>query len=93
MPPNIGDTMEVDGVKRHVLVDSAGALVAIVVTEADVQDRAAFPKLLCEPKRIAHTLGSCLEFLDGVRWEPGQIIAGLVHGVATAVEQSGHQET
>jgi hypothetical protein len=37
---------KVDGVKGHMLVDSAGVLVAAVVTPADVQDRAAFPKLL-----------------------------------------------
>jgi transposase len=47
---------QVDDVKRHVLVDSAGILVAAVVTEADVQDRAAFPKLLRKAKRVAPTI-------------------------------------
>ncbi len=44
-------------VKRHVLVDSGGILVAAVVTPSDVQDRAAFPKLLRRAKRVAPTIG------------------------------------
>jgi transposase len=44
---------KVDGVKRHVLVDSAGILVTTVVTPADVQDRTAFPKLPRKVKRVA----------------------------------------
>jgi hypothetical protein len=45
-PRGFDGAKKVDGVKGHVLVDSAGALVAAVLTPADVQDRAAFPKLL-----------------------------------------------
>ena len=55
-PRGFDGPKKVDGVKRHVLVDSAGALVAAVVTEADVQDRAAFPKLLRKAKRIVPTI-------------------------------------
>ncbi|QFS91269.1 Transposase DDE domain protein [Mycobacterium sp. THAF192] len=55
-PRGFDGAKKVDGVKRHVLVDSAGALVAAVVTEADVQDRAAFPKLLRKAKRIVPTI-------------------------------------
>jgi transposase len=46
----------IDGVKRHILVDSAGILVAAVVTAANVQDRNAFPKLLRHAQRIAPTV-------------------------------------
>jgi len=56
-PRGFDGAKEVDGVKRHVLVDSAGVLVAAVVTEANVQDRVAFPKLLGKVKRIAPTIG------------------------------------
>ncbi|WP_414731584.1 transposase [Williamsia sp.] len=38
------------------LVDSAGLLVAAVVTPADVQDRAAFPTLLRKAKRVVPTI-------------------------------------
>jgi hypothetical protein len=44
---------KIGGVKRRILVDSAGSFVAAVVTEAGVQDRAAFPKLLRKAKRLA----------------------------------------
>ena len=56
-PRGFDGAKKVDGVKRHVLVDSTGVLVAAVVTEANVQDRAAFPKLLGKAKRIAPTIG------------------------------------
>jgi transposase len=46
---------KVNGIKRHVLVDSAGILVTAVVTEANVHDRAEFPKLLRKAKRDAPT--------------------------------------
>ena len=55
-PRGLDGAKKVDGVKRHVLVDSGGILVAVVVTEANVQDRAAFPKLLRRAKPIAPTL-------------------------------------
>ncbi len=44
------------------LVDSAGVLVAAVVTEANVGNRAAFPKLLGNAKPIAPTNGH--EWID-----------------------------
>ncbi|WP_165399874.1 IS5 family transposase [Xylanimonas ulmi] len=37
---------KVDGIKRHILVDTAGRLLAAHVTAANVQDRAAFADLL-----------------------------------------------
>lgn len=51
---------KVDGVKRHILVDSSGVLVAALVTPADVADRAAFPKLLRTAKPIAPTIAHVL---------------------------------
>lgn len=55
-PRGFDGAKTVDGVKRHVLVDSGGVLVAALVTPADVQDRAAFPTLLRRAKRIAPTI-------------------------------------
>jgi transposase len=46
-PRGFDGAKKVDGIKRHVLV---------VVTEADMQDRAAFPKLLSKAKRVAPTI-------------------------------------
>ncbi|CAM3410903.1 IS5 family transposase [Isoptericola cucumis] len=37
---------KVDGIKRHILVDTAGRLLAVHATAANVQDRAAFGDLL-----------------------------------------------
>jgi transposase len=37
---------KIDGIKRHILVDTAGRLLAVHVTPAHVQDRAAFADLL-----------------------------------------------
>lgn len=55
-PRGFDGAKKVDGVKRHVLVDSGGVLIAAVVTPANVQDRAAFPKLLRMAKRVAPTI-------------------------------------
>ena len=55
-PRGFDGAKKVDGVKRHVLVDSGGILVAAVVTEANMQDRAVFPKLLRKAKRVAPTI-------------------------------------
>ena len=37
---------KIDGIKRHILVDTAGRLLAVHVTAANVQDRAAFADLI-----------------------------------------------
>ena len=55
-PRGFDGAKKVDGVKRHVLVDSGGVLVVAVVTAANVADRAAFPTLLHKAKRIAPTI-------------------------------------
>jgi Transposase DDE domain len=55
-PRGFDGAKKVDGVKRHVLVEGAGVLVAAIVTPADMPDRAAFPKLGRKAKRIAPTI-------------------------------------
>jgi hypothetical protein len=55
-PRGFDGAKKIDGVKRHVPVDSGGILVAAVLTPANVQDRAAFPKLLCKAKRTAASI-------------------------------------
>jgi transposase len=55
-PRGLDGANKVDGVKRHVLVDFAGLLVAAVLTAADVQDRAAALRLLGKAKRVAPTI-------------------------------------
>jgi transposase len=69
-----------DGVKHHLLVDSAGLLIAAVLTAADVQDRAAFLTLLRKAKRVAPTIthvwvdngytGSTVANAPGQGWSP-----------------------
>ena len=55
-PRGFDGDKKVDGVKRQILVDSAGMLVAALVTPADLQDRAALPTLLRKAKKIAPTI-------------------------------------
>lgn len=50
-PRGFDGTKKVDGIKRHILVDTAGRLLAAHVTAATVQDRAAFADL--------HALNPC----------------------------------
>jgi transposase len=54
-PRGFDGANNVDDIKRHILVDTTGVLVAAVVTPADVQHRAAFPTPLRQAKRIAPT--------------------------------------
>ena len=55
-PRGFDGTKKVDGIKRHIRVDTAGILVAAVVTSADMADRAAFPALLRKATTIAPTI-------------------------------------
>lgn len=55
-PRGFDGAKKVDGLKRHVLIDSADVLVAAIVTPADAQDRAAFPTLLDKARRVAPTI-------------------------------------
>jgi hypothetical protein len=66
---------KMDGVKRHVLVGFGDILVAVVVTRANVQDRAAFPKLLCRTKRTAPTI-ACV-WVDMRRLDRSQLFDTL----------------
>jgi hypothetical protein len=45
-PRGFDGVKKIDGIKRHVVVDTLGLLVAVLVTAASVQDRAAVPRLL-----------------------------------------------
>jgi transposase len=65
-------SQKVDGVKPHVLLDSSGVLVAVVLTPADVQDRPAFPKLLGKAKPIAPSISHV--WVD--KGYTGQTVAG-----------------
>jgi transposase len=52
-PRGFDGAKKVDGITRHILIDSAGILIAALVTAANVQHRASFPKLMRKTKRIA----------------------------------------
>jgi len=55
-PRGFHGATKADGIKRHILADSAAILVTAVVTEANVQHRAAFPTLRRKAKRVAPTI-------------------------------------
>ena len=55
-PRGFDGAKKVDGIKRRILVDTAGILIAATVTPANVQDRAAFPAPLRQAKRVAPTI-------------------------------------
>lgn len=55
-PRGFDGAKKVDGIKRHILVDSVGMLVAALATPADMQDRAAFPAQLRQANKIAPTI-------------------------------------
>ncbi len=81
-PRGFDGAKKVDGVKRHVLVDSSGVLIAAVVTPADVRDRAAFPKLLRKAKRIAPT--SSHVWVD--KGHTGQTVTGAAARAGVTVD-------
>ena len=43
-PRGFDGAKKIDGIKRHVVVDTLDLLVAVLVTAASVQDRAAVPR-------------------------------------------------
>jgi hypothetical protein len=53
------------GLKRHVLVDDAGALAATRAALGHMQDRATPPSWLCNAKPIAPTIGHYSEDSTG----------------------------
>jgi putative transposase len=55
-PRGFDGVKKIDGIKRHV-VDTLGLLVAVLVTAASVQDRAAVPGCSAEPATAAPGLG------------------------------------
>jgi transposase len=62
-PRGFDGAKKVDGIKRHIAVDTGGLLLAAHVTPANVQDRAAFPALNRKPKRSCSTVQHV--WLDG----------------------------
>ncbi len=56
-PRGFDGAKKLDGIKRHVVVDTLGLLVAVLVTAASVQDRAAVPRLLARARYRCPRLG------------------------------------
>jgi transposase len=56
-PRGFDGAKKIDGIKRHVVVDTLGLLVAALVTAASVQDRAAVPRLLARARYRCPRLG------------------------------------
>ena len=50
-PRGFDGAKKIDGIKRHILVDSGGLLLSVEVTAADVQDRAILPGLIKAAKK------------------------------------------
>lgn len=81
-PRGFDGAKKVDGIKRHILVDTAGILVAATVTPANVQDRDAFSALLRKAKRVAPTIAHL--WLD--KGYTGQAVAGSATQAGVSVE-------
>ncbi|MFE6065444.1 transposase [Streptomyces sp. NPDC056525] len=67
----------INGRKRHVVVDTLGLLLAVMVTAADVGDRAAAQVLLTQVT-AAHHLPALVRADGGYT---GSVPAGLAHGL------------
>lgn len=72
---------KIDGIKRHIAVDTSGLLLAAHVTPANVQDRAAFPALIRKTTRACATVEHV--WLDGGYTGPTVADAAQRHGVTT----------
>lgn len=55
-PRGFDGAKKIDGIKRHIAVDTGGLLLAAHVTPASVQDRAAFAALIRKTKRSCSTV-------------------------------------
>jgi putative transposase len=56
-PRGFDGAKKIDGIKRHIVVATLGLLVAVLVTAASVQDRAAVPRLLGRARYRCPRLG------------------------------------
>jgi putative transposase len=56
-PRGFDGAKKIDGIKRHIVVVTLGLLVAVLVTAAGVQDRAAVPRLLGRARYRCPRLG------------------------------------
>lgn len=55
-PRGFDRAKKINGIKRHIMVDTTGLLIAAHVTPATMQDRAAFPALLTKTRRTCSTI-------------------------------------
>lgn len=81
-PRGFDGAKKVDGIKGHILVDTAGVLIAATITPANVQDRAAFPALPRKAKRVAPTIAHV--WLD--KGYTGQAVVGPATRAGASVE-------
>lgn len=81
-PRGFDGAKKVDGVKQHILVDSAGILIAALITPANMQDRAAFPPLLRQARRVAPTIAHV--WLD--KGYTGQTVATAAQRAAVSID-------
>ena len=86
-PRGFDGAKKIDGIKRHIVVDTLGLLVAVLVTAAGVQDRAALPRLLGRAPsrcpRLGHlwadqgSTGSVVQAVSGILRFTLQIVGGI----------------
>ena len=81
-PRGFDGAKKVHGVKRHVLVDTSGILVAAIVTPANVPDRAAFPTLLREARRVAPTI----RHIGLDKGYTGHVVAGAASRAGVSID-------
>lgn len=81
-PRGFDGAKKVDGIKRHITVDTTGLLIAAQVTPANVQDRAAFPALPSKTMRARSTVRKV--WLD--KGYTGPSVAAAAHKAGIEVE-------
>ncbi len=80
-PRGFDGAKKLNGVKRHVVVDTLGLLLGVSVTAANTQDRAALPHLLAEVTTRCPTL----ELLWADRGYPGAPLAAAVAALSVTL--------
>ena len=81
-PRGFDGAKKVNGVKRHVVVDTLGLLVAVVVTAASLGDRHAFGCVVARAKRVCPRL----EHLWADQGYRGAVVAAFAALLGVAVE-------
>jgi transposase len=82
-PRGFDGAKKIDGIKRHIAVDTGGLLPAAHVTPPSVQHRAAFPALIRKTKRSCSTVEHV--WLDGGYTGPTVAHAAERHGVSIEI--------